>query len=982
MSELHGFVVEEIRPVAEVRGTAHRMRHPGSGARWIHLHAPQDGENLFSITVPTPPTDDTGVPHILEHSVLGGSSRYPVRQPFFEMLAMSMGTYINAFTASDYTCYPVASTVRQDLFNLADVYFDAVFAPLLTEDTFRREGHRLAPGDPKVPEGRLTRTGIVFNEMKGYYSQPERRLWTLSSSALLPDTIYARDSGGDPAAIPDLTYEGLLAFHRAHYHPSRTLFFTYGDIPVEPLAEFLGGRLADFRPAAGADVPIARQPRWTAPRRAEFEYQVGDGEPLEEKGFLLVQWLCGTASDPADAVALEVLSRVLLGHEAAPLRRAVVDSRIGKALTHAGFGSDGAEGLFGVGVKGTEVGRADALEALVLETLRALAEQGLPPAEIEAAFRQAAYGYLEVSSGLPLRVRHQVVEGWRLTGDPYAFVRMGEELQACRARWRAEPDLFTALIRERLLGNPHRLLLALRPSRDYQGRLDAAFEARMAGERAALTDAQAREAAERSAEIERRAGEPNPPEAVARLPQLRVADVPARPRHIPTVLEQVGPGVELLRSDVFSNGINYLAVDFDLGALPAEAWADLPRLVEAVHKLGAAGLGYEDMARRVAACTGGVQCWPVVGRPVRSGAPGLRRLRFSVRALDEQLEEALGVLGDLIFAVDPRDRARLEVVLEQALSGARSGLVNGGVGTASRHAGRRLNPDGVLHEAMGGASQLRLLERLAGGGQAEAVMARVEALRDAVPAAGRITASFTGSDAACAAARSSLRAWGRRIGGGAAPARAPEAAPEPGARREGLAAPLQVAYIALRQPAPDYSAPDSPLLAVGVHLLTTQYVRPEIRFRGAAYGGSCVYDAVGGELALLSWQDPNVARTLGVFAAAREHADGAGWTQEDVDRAIISTLKDGERPIRPGEATGMALQRHLAGLTPEMRDARHAATLAATPQGVRRALVAALEGGAAQAALCVFASRSKLEEANRELGAAAALEVSELLPGA
>ena len=377
MAGLGGFDMLEVLPVPEVRGTAHRLEHRSSGARWIHLHTPGDGENLFSVTIPTPPVDDTGVAHILEHSVLGGSHKFPVRQPFFQMLAMSMGTYINAFTASDYTCYPVASTVPQDLWNLADVYFDAVFHPVLSEETFLREGHRLAPADPKDPAGRLTRTGIVFNEMKGYYSQPERRLWTLSTSVLLPDTIYARDSGGDPAAIPDLTYEGLLAFHRAHYHPTRAYFFTYGDIPVEAHAAFLDARLAPFTRQDGADPVTLRQPRWAAPRRAEFEYQVGEGEPLAEKTFLLVQWLCGDGSDPADSVTWQVLSRALLGHEAAPLRRAVVDARLGRALTHSGYGEDGAEGMFSVGVKGSEPDRAERLLAVVTETLEGLAAGGL-----------------------------------------------------------------------------------------------------------------------------------------------------------------------------------------------------------------------------------------------------------------------------------------------------------------------------------------------------------------------------------------------------------------------------------------------------------------------------------------------------------------------------------------------------------------------------------------------------------------------------
>ena len=235
---VHGFEVQAITPLPNLRAVAYRVVHRRSGARLIHIQA-EDNENLFSVTLPTVPWDDSGAPHILEHSVLGGSRRFPVREPFFEMLKMSMGTFINAMTGPDYTTYPVASTVKQDLFNLVDVYFDAVFHPLLTEETFLREGHRLTPADPLDPSGALTETGIVYNEMKGYYSRPDVILANRSQRALLPDTIYARDSGGRPDAIPDLTFEDLRRFYQTYYHPGEAYFFTYGDIPLTEHLAFL-----------------------------------------------------------------------------------------------------------------------------------------------------------------------------------------------------------------------------------------------------------------------------------------------------------------------------------------------------------------------------------------------------------------------------------------------------------------------------------------------------------------------------------------------------------------------------------------------------------------------------------------------------------------------------------------------------------------------------------------------------------------------
>ena len=269
---LHGFEVKAVTPIDELRAVTIELAHQQSGARLLHLYT-NDTENLFSINFPTPPSDDTGVPHILEHAVLAGSEKFPVKEPFFEMIKMSMATFINAMTSSDHTYYPVASNVKKDLFNLAEVYFDAVFHPLLTEETFKREGHHLAPADPEDPTGDLKITGIVYNEMKGVFSDPESLLYRSMTSRLLPDTLYACESGGDPDAIPDLTYEQLKKFHETYYHPSNSYFFLYGDIPTSDYLSFLADKLdkipknaesaalrppqSKSHPAAAMDIPTS-----------------------------------------------------------------------------------------------------------------------------------------------------------------------------------------------------------------------------------------------------------------------------------------------------------------------------------------------------------------------------------------------------------------------------------------------------------------------------------------------------------------------------------------------------------------------------------------------------------------------------------------------------------------------------------------------------------------------------------------------------
>ncbi|HET7560032.1 MAG TPA: insulinase family protein, partial [Limnochordia bacterium] len=515
---LDAFVVRSVTPIDELRAIAVVLEHPGCGATLLHL-VQNDAENLFSVTFKTPPSDDTGVPHILEHAVLAGSAKYPVRDPFFEMLKRSMATYLNAFTMWDATSYPVASNVKQDLFNLADVYFDAVFHPKLTEETFAREGHHLAPVDPADPTGALRVTGIVYNEMKGAFSNPEARLQRVARRTLFGDTIYGHESGGDPDAIPDLTWADLRAFHERYYHPSNALFFVYGDIPTSEWTAFLTARLAGFKPRP-ADVEIKPQPLWREPRRLDESYAVGAGESLAEKTYLSLRWIVGDSTDPGEITDWRVLSTILLGNEAAPLKRALIASKLGQDLFASGLDANALQSGFGVGLKGSEANRAEAFERLVLDCLRDLAGQTFSPERVEAAYQQAAYFYLEILPSYPLYMLFRVLGTWVHNRDPLAYLPMREHLAASKARYAADPRRFNRMIAEHLVENPHRLLTVMQPDPDWQTRADARFAEHMQRVRAALSDEEAKHISEAAAELDRRSSTPDPPELLATLPVL------------------------------------------------------------------------------------------------------------------------------------------------------------------------------------------------------------------------------------------------------------------------------------------------------------------------------------------------------------------------------------------------------------------------------------------------------------------------------
>lgn len=975
---IDGFEVKRITPLANLRATAIELVHSKTGARLLHVYA-ADSENLFSVVFPTPPADDTGVPHILEHSVLGGSKRFPVKDPFFEMVKCSMATFINAMTASDHTMYPVASNVKQDFFNLAEVYWDAVFHPTLTEMTFKREGHHFEFADKENPASDLIVKGIVYNEMKGVFSSPNALVSRWSFNGLFPDNVYGKESGGDPDRIPDLTYEQFKTFHRTLYHPSNALIFLYGDIPTQEHLAFLKDRLASFAPGQAAPA-LTKQPRWKAPVVRTEPYPVAKDDDTAAKTYITINWMVADHPDTQEEMAFEVLDQVLLGNEAAPLKKAIIDSKLGEDVTHAGFYGGYLHSSFHVGIKGSDPDRRPAFEKLVLDTLAQVAATGITKDRVDAAFQQLSYHYLEVTSSFPLNLMFRTTSKWLYAEDPLTMLRADEHLAALRQRYSADPQLFSRLIQEKLLNNPHRLTISFIPDTALGEKRDAEFAAKMKQEKAKLSPGQQQQILKETAELERLQNTPNSPEALATLPQLRVRDLPPKPKHIPTTVEKLEGGVELLRNDVLANGVNYLAVDFDLAGLSEEQFALLPLYGDCIRKMGTEKMDFVRMAERVAAHTGGIgfSAWatPYVPDPGRS----VRRGRFTMKFLDEKAAEALAVLEDFLFQLNPADTNRLRDVLLQSRAHHRSSVAERGLGIANAHAARGIGRETYLNEIMGGLPQTRLILSLAEQFDArrDGIIHQLLAVRSLLLNRKRMTASFTGTAGVYDTVRRTLERWSARMTDadmGETTLPLPTWLTPP---REGLAGPMQVAYCSQIMPAPHVSDPLSPLITVGNLLLSMEYVLDEVRFKGTAYGGGCSYDRYNGTAGFYSYRDPWITRTLNVYAGALDWLRRTPWSQADVDRAIIGTSKEGERPIRPADATGAALWRHQTGETPQRREKRHASILAAKAADVKEAMIGLLEKNFSRAAVCVVSSQEKLDAANRELGEGR-LEVEEIL---
>src|SRR5271167_2434309 len=486
MRIFNGFELLREQTLTELNSTAQFYRHAKTGAELLSLI--NDDENkVFGITFRTPPRDSTGVAHILEHAVLCGSRKYPIKEPFVELMKGSLNTFLNAMTFPDKTCYPVASQNLRDFYNLIDVYLDAVFYPRLTPNSFQQEGWHY---ELDAVDGPLVYKGVVFNEMKGSYSSPDHLLNEFSQRSLFPDTVYGLDSGGDPRHIPDLTYAEFKAFHQRYYHPSNARLFFYGDDDPDQRLHLLDSWLRAFDSIA-VDSTVTLQKRFSAPQRLTRTFIAGAGDSgADGKAMATVNWMTGQIPDAETDLGVGILEHILIGTPASPLRKALVDSGLGEDIAGRGLDDQLLQLMLSVGLKGIDPGDAERVETLVLETLRALAEKGIDRMTVEASLNTIEFHLRENNFGsFPRGIAAMLrsLKTWLYDRDPLAPLAFEAPLRSLKTRIAGGEPYFENLIAHNLLDNPHRTTLTLRPDPDHAEREAAAECKRLDAARAAMS---------------------------------------------------------------------------------------------------------------------------------------------------------------------------------------------------------------------------------------------------------------------------------------------------------------------------------------------------------------------------------------------------------------------------------------------------------------------------------------------------------------
>ena len=946
--------------IAEISSRARFYRHRKTGAEVLSL-VNDDENKVFGVTFKTPPADSTGVAHILEHSVLCGSRSFPIKKPFIEMVKGSLQTFLNAMTFPDKTVYPVASQNLQDFYNLTDVYLDAVFFPLLTEDTFRQEGWHF---EREASQGPMIFKGVVFNEMKGAYSSASSVLGKLSQISLYPDTAYGVNSGGDPKAIPDLTYADLKAFHERYYHPSNARIVFYGDDPEETRLEILERYLGQFE-ARDVDATIGVQPRWSEPKKIVETYAADEGEPDKKTGLVSVNWLLDEITDPGLALTLGVLEYALLGTPASPLRKALIDSGLGEGLTGSGLAEDLMQPYFTVGLKGIDEGDGDKVEALILETLKQLADKGIDKATTEAAVNSVEFALRENNTGsFPrgIAVMFRSMRTWLHGGDPFEPLHFEAPLEALKAALANGEPVFENLIRSLLLDNTHRTTVLLKADTGQAARETADERARLAAAEAAMSPEDRAGVVEQTRRLKELQDTPDAPEAVAKIPTLTLADLPRTNKPLPIEREELA-GVPTFTHALATNGVVYLDLGFNLAQVEGRLLPLLPIFSRALTQTGTANDDFVALMQRIGRSTGGVGAnrWVATKRG-RTGTAAWLFVRG--KAVPDKAEELLAILHDVLVTarLDNRDRIRQMVLEEKA--GFESGLAGRGHGIVSLRLRSQFSEADWIGEQVGGVSYYFFLKDLAKRVDADwdGVRADLEAVRAALLNRSDMVANVTADAESIDRLRPQLGAFLDGL---------PEGTDQqadwgyaPRSQSEGLTFPGQVNYVAKGANLIDLGFAPTGGAAVAVRYLNTTYLWDRIRVQGGAYGGSSGLDLNSGSFSFSSYRDPNLVGTIDNYDGAASFLKRA-LSSEELTRSIIGVI-GGIDTYRLPDAKGFAsLLFELSGETEELRQQRREEILSTSEKDFH-ALAEAMDAVARDGRVIALGSDAAIRQANEE----------------
>lgn len=960
MQPIHGFVEKQTIQLPEYRATGGWFEHEKSGCEVFHVFN-DDEENLFAFAFKTIPSDSTGVAHILEHTVLSGSKSFPLKDPFLLLLKGSLQTFLNAFTFPDKTVYPAASAVEADLFNLMRVYGDAVFFPLMRPESFRQEGHRLEITE----QGELNLTGIVYNEMRGNYADHDSIAAEWSVRSVMPDTPYAYDSGGDPAAIPRLTYEQFVEFHKRYYHPSNTRIFLYGNIPTERYLQYLDETFLSKFSRSEPPQTSLEQSRWSEPRELSVTCPSDSDESTTS---VYISWLLDSITDPVELLAAELLSHILLASSASPLRKRLIESGLGDDLAApSGLESEVYQMVFSVGLRGTQAEHGQEIEKLIDDELRRLAAEGIDPDIIEGALRKVEFRNREIKGGMPngLRLMRKSLRGWLHGQEPQATMRFAEPFGRLREAYASDPSYFSALIRKWLLDNPHHATVTVLPDPEQAEREKAELDAWLAEQLESMDEQRKGQLREEQEALLKMQQTPDDEAAVRSIPFLSIDDLPKQIESIPTEELRLAADVPAYVHDLYTNGITYIDLAFDVTGLPQELIRHMSFYSSVLTEVGLPGRSYDQVATQLSLLAGGASGGVEAALPFHEPRLSDRRFTFRLRALDVMVDQALDLIGELLTSATHDNATRVAELLREDRSEMASSVLPGGHRYAALRSRALLSDASYYDEQWRGIDQLQFLRSLDPSADAEKVGNALSSINHEVVRRGNLTINITAEGGAIARARRAVDRLIERLPDGGFTSRVDHGSVDGTSRQESVVVPSGVNYVAASLLASRLGSPEQVHESILAHLLSTGYLWQEIRMTGGAYGAFAAARGMDALFTFATYRDPRLLESIAAFRTGLETYASATASADELEPAILGVTGNDIRPLSPGEKSWIAFHRSLAGVTDELRQERRDSLLSATGRQIRSAAERLL-GGFDSASIAVVGGREAVEAAAAE----------------
>ena len=969
---IYGYSVKRIVKLDEINSIFYELEHTDTGARHIHI-SNNDEENTFGVAFKTVPADSTGVAHILEHTVLGGSRKFPVHDPFFSMLKRSLSTFMNAFTASDWTMYPFSTQNKKDFYNLMDVYLDAAFFPNIDELSFKQEGCRLEVEDvlKDSDSESLVYKGVVYNEMKGAMSSPVEIMARSLLNSIYPDTTYSYNSGGDPAIIPSLTYDQLKAFHARHYHPSNAFFYTYGNLALKKHLLFIHDKILKNFERIDPKTDVPSQPHWSKPKKVTYRYPIGKNEDPSKKCQVCVAWLTTDIKNSFEVLALSILAQILLGNSASPLRKALIDSELGAALSDGtGYDSDNRDTMFVCGLKDVEESAAEKTETIIFDVLKNLCESGIDKKLIESAIHQLEFHRKEVTNtpypyGIKLLLT--VSGSWFHGGDVERILRFDTDLKKIREQL-SKDHFFENCIKKYFLNNSHKILLTLVPDSLMEEKENKRVAAELRNIRSGMSGSDLTKIKEDAKSL---MSLQESKEDISCLPTLEIEDIPPS---IKTVKETTGYGKPMITCyNQPTSGIFYFTAAAGTASLQKQMIPLVPFFCFALPKIGTALRDYTEIAQLIDAYTGGIGLSSHARTSFEGAGACLPFISFGGKCLVRNLERMFKIIDELLSGFNFSDLNRLKSLLLEYRAGLESMVVQNGHGLAMSLASRNLSPTCALSETWHGIHQLDFIKNITGDPSEH----RLKSLSDDLLSIGKnlfSSANFKmaliGEDNTLPAASSLAASIQNNLANGLSNGfAAPKIESDAEIIREGWSTSSAVSFVAQTFKTVRMEHEDAPALSVISKILRSMYLHREIREKGGAYGGFALYNSEDGIFNFCSYRDPHIVSTLRVYEDAAKFINSGTCTDEDVKEAILQVCSGIDKPDPPGPAAKKAFYRKIVSLSDEDRVRFKKRLLTLTRSKVGEAAKKYFNQSGMQQSVAVISGEEKLKEANDKLAA-------------